>query len=161
MSPLRMSRRSAVSAVSATLFDFMRIFKSLTTTRYIHGVNEWQWPRFDGKIWQREYYEHIVRHDESELRRIRDYIRNNPANANLLRFGELRFYGNRDLLKLRKTAFLASRTSEDGGGDELRHDMKSIANAQCVISGFLSPLERKMFRHCILKLNSQVQPLSV
>lgn len=31
------------------------------------------------------------------------------------------------------------------GGDELRRD---IANAQCVISGFLSPLERDVFRYC-------------
>ncbi len=31
-----------------------------------------------GKIWQRNYWEHIVR-DENELHRIRQYIINNPA----------------------------------------------------------------------------------
>ena len=29
-------------------------------------------------IWQRNYYQHIIR-DEAELDRIRDYIRMNPA----------------------------------------------------------------------------------
>ncbi len=31
------------------------------------------------KIWQRNYYEHIIR-DEDDLNRIRKYIRNNPIN---------------------------------------------------------------------------------
>lgn len=34
---------------------------------------------FLGKLWQRNYYEHIVR-DKNDLNRIRQYIRNNPAN---------------------------------------------------------------------------------
>lgn len=32
-----------------------------------------------GKLWQRNYYEHIIR-DEDDLNRIRKYIHNNPAN---------------------------------------------------------------------------------
>ncbi|MCS5422727.1 MULTISPECIES: transposase [Psychrilyobacter] len=32
-----------------------------------------------GKVWQRNYYEHIIR-DEEEYARISDYIRNNPRN---------------------------------------------------------------------------------
>lgn len=32
-----------------------------------------------GAIWQRAYYEHVVR-DEEELRRVRQYIRDNPAH---------------------------------------------------------------------------------
>jgi len=147
-------------AERATLFDFMQRFKSLTTARYRHGVAERQWPRFDGRVWQREYYEHIVRHDDADLRRIRDYIRNNPANANLLRFGALRYYGNRDLMHLRKTAFLASRskrvpTEGHPDIDDARHDADNdrpnidcIAHAKCVISGFLSPLERTVLRAC-------------
>lgn len=35
--------------------------------------------KFMGKLWQRNYYEHIIR-DEDDLNRIRKYIRNNPAN---------------------------------------------------------------------------------
>jgi REP element-mobilizing transposase RayT len=34
---------------------------------------------FLGKLWQRNYYEHIVR-DEKDLERIREYIENNPSN---------------------------------------------------------------------------------
>ena len=32
-----------------------------------------------GKIWQRNYYEHIIRNEES-YRKISDYIVNNPLN---------------------------------------------------------------------------------
>ncbi|MFZ2199959.1 MAG: transposase [Microgenomates group bacterium] len=35
--------------------------------------------KFIGKLWQRNYYEHIIR-DEDDLIRIQKYIRNNPAN---------------------------------------------------------------------------------
>jgi len=36
------------------------------------------WPSFPGKLWQRNYYEHIIR-DENDMARIREYITNNPA----------------------------------------------------------------------------------
>ncbi|RLC16990.1 MAG: hypothetical protein DRI24_07005, partial [Deltaproteobacteria bacterium] len=45
---------------------------------YIKGVKQHGWTPFPGKLWQRNYYEHIVR-NEKELTRIREYIRNNPA----------------------------------------------------------------------------------
>ena len=32
-----------------------------------------------GKLWQRNYYEHVIR-DENELNRIRQYIIDNPKN---------------------------------------------------------------------------------
>ena len=35
--------------------------------------------KFIGKLWQRNYYEHIIR-NENDLNRIRKYIRNNPSN---------------------------------------------------------------------------------
>jgi REP element-mobilizing transposase RayT len=31
------------------------------------------------QVWQRNYYEHIIR-DEAELKRVREYIINNPLN---------------------------------------------------------------------------------
>jgi putative transposase len=52
-------------------------FKSLTTRLYIDGVRTQQWPTFDKRVWQRNYYEHIVRSEKS-LERIRKYIRENP-----------------------------------------------------------------------------------
>jgi len=53
-------------------------FKTMTTNEYIRGVKQYGWKRFDGKLWQRNYYEHIVRSTE-EYERIADYITDNPA----------------------------------------------------------------------------------
>ncbi len=53
-------------------------FKSLTTTKYIDGIQNNKWPSFDKHFWQRNYYEHVIR-DENDLNRIREYIVNNPA----------------------------------------------------------------------------------
>ncbi len=56
----------------------MDAFKSITTVEYIRGVKTFGWQRFSGKIWQRNYYEHIIR-DEQSYQRISEYIINNPA----------------------------------------------------------------------------------
>ncbi|MCK4683019.1 hypothetical protein KAT59_08350, partial [Candidatus Bipolaricaulota bacterium] len=40
------------------------------------------WPRFDGRLWQRNYYEHIIRND-GESNRVREYIVNNPLKWGL------------------------------------------------------------------------------
>jgi hypothetical protein len=50
----------------------------LTTKRYTEGVRKLQWNSFPGRLWQRNYYEHVIR-DEESLNRIREYILNNPA----------------------------------------------------------------------------------
>ncbi len=57
----------------------VQAFKSFTTVEYIRGVNEKGWPPFPGRLWQRNYYERVVR-DEGELAAIREYIRGNPVN---------------------------------------------------------------------------------
>ncbi|MCB0281444.1 MAG: transposase [Calditrichaeota bacterium] len=64
-------------APTRSLPNVIKQFKSLTTKRYIDGVNHNGWQPFDGKIWQRNYYERIIR-DEPELDRIRKYILENP-----------------------------------------------------------------------------------
>jgi putative transposase len=53
-------------------------FKTMTTNEYIRGVKNLGWERFDGKLWQRNYYEHIIR-DEKSYSAISNYIINNPA----------------------------------------------------------------------------------
>ncbi len=50
----------------------------MTTHEYINGVKQQGWTPFPGKLWQRNYWEHIVR-NENELNRIQQYIINNPA----------------------------------------------------------------------------------
>ena len=60
-----------------TLAAIMGAFKSITTDEYICGVKQSGWPSFSGKLWQRNYFEHIIRNDES-LNKIREYIKYNP-----------------------------------------------------------------------------------
>lgn len=64
---------------SGSVGRIMQAFKSITTHEYIGGVKQFGWPAFPGQLWQRNYYEHIIRNDE-ELDEIREYIRNNPKN---------------------------------------------------------------------------------
>ncbi|HUH46061.1 MAG TPA: transposase, partial [Arenibacter sp.] len=52
-------------------------FKTMTTNEYIRGVKNLGWPRFNGKIWQRDYYEHIIRNKRSN-QHISQYIIDNP-----------------------------------------------------------------------------------
>ena len=60
-----------------TVGRVIQAFKSISTHEYINGVKHKNWTPFPGKLWQRNYYEHIIRDDES-LKRIRAYIINNP-----------------------------------------------------------------------------------
>jgi len=50
----------------------------MSTNAYISGVQNLGWTPFRGHLWQRNYYEHIVR-SEGSLNRIRQYILDNPA----------------------------------------------------------------------------------
>lgn len=52
-------------------------FKSLTTARYRHGVADCHWMPFPGRLWQRNYYEHVIRND-TDMQRIQEYIATNP-----------------------------------------------------------------------------------
>jgi putative transposase len=56
----------------------MQWFKTMTTNEYLRNVKQQGWPPFPGRLWQRNYYERIIR-DERELENIREYIINNPA----------------------------------------------------------------------------------
>lgn len=53
--------------------------KTMSTNEYIHNVKNNNWLPFNGKLWQRNYYEHIIRNEE-DLNDIREYIINNPIN---------------------------------------------------------------------------------
>ena len=69
-------------------------FKTMTTNNYIKHVKNNLYPPFQKQLWQRNYYEHIIRNDH-ELNRIREYIlfnpeqwdmdRENPANIKIPR----------------------------------------------------------------------------
>ena len=71
--PLRVSRKSAEfgKIIPRSISTIVRGFKT--------GVTKWARNNTDQHIiWQRNYYEHIVRDDDA-LHGIRQYIRDNPA----------------------------------------------------------------------------------
>ena len=65
--------------VAPTVGDVVNWFKTMTTNQYIRGVRQNGWPPFPDRLWQRNYYEHIIR-NEDELNRFRRYIADNPCN---------------------------------------------------------------------------------
>ena len=60
-----------------TLGRIVQQFKTITTNKYIMGVKSNNWKRFNKRLWQRNYYEHIIR-NEKELYEIRKYILEKP-----------------------------------------------------------------------------------
>ena len=63
--------------IAPTVGDIIGAFKSLTTNQYIKMVKRNVLLPFDKKIWQRNYWEHIIRND-NEYQRIAQYIIDNP-----------------------------------------------------------------------------------
>jgi putative transposase len=57
-------------------------FKSITTNEYIDRVNKKSWAPFDKRLWQRDFYDHIIRNSK-ELDAIRKYIALNPLRWEL------------------------------------------------------------------------------
>ncbi len=51
-------------------------FKTMTTNAYLRGVKSGVFPPFDKHIWQRNYYEHILRNEQEFMETWR-YIENN------------------------------------------------------------------------------------
>ncbi len=66
-------------APTMSLSDVVHRFKTLTTKRYVDGVKHNGWPRFNKKLWQRNYYEHIIRVEKS-YHKLSHYIINNPKS---------------------------------------------------------------------------------
>ncbi len=67
-----------------SLSEIIQRFKIMSTNKYIFGVKNFGWSKFYGKLWQRNFYERIVRNDR-ELFNIKEYIRGNPEKAGLIR----------------------------------------------------------------------------
>jgi REP element-mobilizing transposase RayT len=61
------------------LSQVVQWFKTMTTNEYVRGVKQSHWPPFPGKLWQRNYYEHIIC-NQTDYERIANYILTNPAN---------------------------------------------------------------------------------
>ena len=52
-------------------------FKTMTTNEYANNVKTINWQPFHKRLWQRNYYEYIIR-NEIEYAKISEYIRKNP-----------------------------------------------------------------------------------
>ena len=64
--------------IDPPLQDMVQWFKIMTTNNYMRNVKNKGWQRFDGRLWQRSFYEHIIRSEKS-YSRIADYILGNPS----------------------------------------------------------------------------------
>ena len=72
---LGQTHRSAPTLI--TVGNVIRWFKTMTTNEYIKNVKINNWPKFNKRLWQRNYYERIIR-NESEYLKIKQYIKLNP-----------------------------------------------------------------------------------
>jgi len=79
----------ATTRVAPTVGNIIGAFKSRVTVEYIRGVKTSGWPPFRGRLWQRNYYEHIIR-NERALNAIRQYIMENPRRWQMDREKEAR-----------------------------------------------------------------------
>jgi REP element-mobilizing transposase RayT len=71
-------RAAHLQGDATTLGVIVGWFKTMTTNDYIKGVKERGWTPFRGRLWQRNYFERVIR-DQDELSRIREYTTLNPA----------------------------------------------------------------------------------
>jgi hypothetical protein len=63
--------------MAGSLGRTIQAFKSTTTHEYVLGIRRRGWASFHGRLWQRGYFDHVVR-DDRDLERIREYIATNP-----------------------------------------------------------------------------------
>ncbi len=72
-----LSNESAPDAKMWTLGELVSRFKTLSARRYRLRARSGEWREAPHPLWQRNYYEHILR-DEAALDEIRAYIEDNP-----------------------------------------------------------------------------------
>ncbi len=60
-----------------TLPKAVHWFKTMTTNAYLRGIKQEGWTPFSGRLWQRGYFERVIR-SADELHAIREYILLNP-----------------------------------------------------------------------------------
>jgi REP element-mobilizing transposase RayT len=61
-----------------SLYDVIHWFKTMTTAEYFPLVHDGAWPAVNRRVWQRRFYDHVIR-SESDLEDIRRYIEGNPG----------------------------------------------------------------------------------
>jgi REP element-mobilizing transposase RayT len=76
--PLVGAPTRAGTSPAPTVGEIVGAFKSLTANEYFRNVQLFGWKTLPKGLWQRNFYEHIIRNDR-ELEAMRAYIRENPA----------------------------------------------------------------------------------
>ncbi len=71
-----------VAATGLSLPDVVHRYKTLTTRLYVDGVKRRAWQPLRGRLWQRSFYDHVIR-NELELNQVREYIGFNPGQWSL------------------------------------------------------------------------------
>jgi len=69
---------SPLQGKNHSMSKIIQWFKTMTTNEYIRNVKENKWEKFEKRLWQRNYYEHIIRNQKA-YNKIGEYIYNNPA----------------------------------------------------------------------------------
>lgn len=67
----------ATTRVAPTMGKIIGEIKSIITNEYIKNTKLNNWPKFEKRIWQRNYFERIIR-NEKEYFVIKKYIEDNP-----------------------------------------------------------------------------------
>ncbi len=75
---MRATTMRATTRVAPTVGEMLGAFQSTVTVQYIRGVKQLGWEPFNGKLWQRNYHDRIIRNKRAH-EHIAEYIRNNPA----------------------------------------------------------------------------------
>lgn len=83
----RGTRASPAPTNTKTIGDIVGTYKSLVANACLEIFKQKYQGKIMGKLWQRNYYEHIIRNEQS-YQRISKYIINNPKNWNKDKFYE-------------------------------------------------------------------------
>jgi REP element-mobilizing transposase RayT len=76
--PTKSGERIGSPLRKPTLGKIVQWFKTMTTNEYIKSVRTRSIKPFQEKLWQRNYYEHVIR-NENDLDSVRKYIVDNPS----------------------------------------------------------------------------------
>jgi REP element-mobilizing transposase RayT len=74
----------SAAAAAMPLDRFIGAFKSRSTVEYIRGVRDGRFSPFDGQLWQRSFYDRVLR-TPRDLTNAEAYIEGNPARWEMKR----------------------------------------------------------------------------
>lgn len=73
------ARNGTTQGSFPTVSEMVQRFKTITTKLYVDGVKSGEYPPFHKKIWQKSFYDHIIRDEQGYIEVCR-YIAENPLN---------------------------------------------------------------------------------